>query len=27
VLDKNPLENIRNSRSIEAVYLAGRKVE
>jgi imidazolonepropionase-like amidohydrolase len=27
VLDKDPLENIRNSRSIEAVYLAGRKVE
>lgn len=27
VLNKNPLENIRNSRSIEAVYLAGRRVE
>jgi imidazolonepropionase-like amidohydrolase len=27
VLDKNPLENIRNTRSIDAVYLAGRKVE
>jgi imidazolonepropionase-like amidohydrolase len=27
VLNKNPLENIRNSRSIEAVYLAGKKVE
>jgi imidazolonepropionase-like amidohydrolase len=27
VLDKNPLENIRNSRSIAAVYLAGKKVE
>ena len=27
VLDKNPLENIRNARSIHAVYLAGRKVE
>jgi imidazolonepropionase-like amidohydrolase len=27
VLEKNPLENIRNTRSIDAVYLAGRKVE
>jgi imidazolonepropionase-like amidohydrolase len=27
VLDKNPLENIKNSRSIAAVYLAGRKIE
>jgi imidazolonepropionase-like amidohydrolase len=27
VLDRNPLENIRNSRSIEAVYLAGKKVD
>jgi imidazolonepropionase-like amidohydrolase len=27
VLDKNPLESIRNSRSIDAVYLAGKKVE
>jgi imidazolonepropionase-like amidohydrolase len=27
VLGKNPLENIRNSRSIETVYLAGKKVE
>jgi imidazolonepropionase-like amidohydrolase len=27
VLDNNPLENIRNARSIDAVYLAGRKVE
>jgi imidazolonepropionase-like amidohydrolase len=27
VLNKDPLENISNSRSIDAVYLAGRKVE
>jgi imidazolonepropionase-like amidohydrolase len=27
VLDRNPLENIRNARSINAVYLAGKKVE
>ena len=27
VLDKDPLENIRNSRSIDTVYLAGKKVE
>ena len=27
VLDKNPLENIRNSRTIHAVYLGGKKVE
>ncbi len=27
VLDKNPLADIKNSRSIAAVYLAGRKVE
>jgi imidazolonepropionase-like amidohydrolase len=26
VLDKNPLENIRNSRTIHAVYIAGNKV-
>jgi imidazolonepropionase-like amidohydrolase len=26
VLNKNPLENISNSRSIDAVYLAGKKV-
>jgi len=27
VLGRNPLENIRNSRSIEAVYIAGNKVK
>ena len=27
VLNNNPLQNIRNIRSIDAVYLAGRKVE
>ncbi len=27
VLDKNPLENIRNSRTINAVYIAGNKVK
>ena len=27
VLDKNPLDDIRNSRSIHAVYLGGRKFE
>jgi imidazolonepropionase-like amidohydrolase len=27
VLDKNPLDDIKNSRSIAAVYLAGRKFE
>ena len=27
VLDKDPLENIRNSRTIHAVYLGGKKVE
>jgi imidazolonepropionase-like amidohydrolase len=27
VLDKNPLEDIRNMRSIAAVYLGGRKFE
>jgi imidazolonepropionase-like amidohydrolase len=27
VLDKNPLENIRNSRTIEAVYIAGNRVK
>jgi len=26
VLDKNPLDNIRNSRTIHAVYIAGNKV-
>ena len=25
VLDKNPLENIRNTRSIQAVYIAGNR--
>jgi imidazolonepropionase-like amidohydrolase len=27
VLEKNPLDDIKNSRSIAAVYLAGRKFE
>ena len=27
VLDKNPLDDIRNTRTIHAVYLAGRKLE
>ena len=27
VLDRNPLEDIRNMRSIAAVYLGGRKFE
>jgi imidazolonepropionase-like amidohydrolase len=27
VLDKNPLENITNMRSLQAIYLAGRKFE
>jgi imidazolonepropionase-like amidohydrolase len=26
VLDKNPLDDIRNSRTIDAVYIAGNKV-
>jgi imidazolonepropionase-like amidohydrolase len=26
VLGKDPLQNIRNTRSIESVYIAGRKV-
>ena len=27
VLDKNPLDDIRNTKTIHAVYLAGRKLE
>ena len=27
VLGKNPLEDIRNTRSIEAVYIAGNRVK
>jgi imidazolonepropionase-like amidohydrolase len=27
VLDKNPLEDIRNTRAIHAVYVAGEKFE
>jgi imidazolonepropionase-like amidohydrolase len=26
VLDKNPLDDIKNSRSIDAVYIAGNRV-
>jgi hypothetical protein len=26
VLDKNPLDDIKNSRSIHAVYIAGNRV-
>ena len=26
VLDNNPLENIRNTRTIQAVYIAGNRV-
>lgn len=26
VLGKNPLDNIRNTRTIESVYIAGNKV-
>jgi imidazolonepropionase-like amidohydrolase len=27
VLDKNPLDNIRNTRTINAVYIAGNRVD